>query len=201
MSEDRRKKKWIMHEPKHDQQLSRITKKKKKKVLAEHWLIHRDKGKMSTEINRCKGCERGSEQIMNKCEWWIRCDHNIKVMPESLIERNNNKINAMLEQLLENRTIEEYKKEERKLVELRQIEDLEIELIRKQKLDNIITNLLTEILIRNKEKDKDIFYTDGALYKEKEENDTGKIGIGWVQVGKGNDWPEEEIALGLEGWP
>ena len=68
MSEDRRKKEWIMHELKHDQQLSRITKKKKKKVLAEHWLKHRDKGKMSTELNRCKGCERGSEQIMNKCE-------------------------------------------------------------------------------------------------------------------------------------
>ena len=68
MSEDRRKKEWIMHGPKHDQQLSRISRKKKEKVLAEHWLMHRDGGKTSTEISRCKGCERGSEQIMNKCE-------------------------------------------------------------------------------------------------------------------------------------
>ena len=56
------------------------------------------------------------------------------------MERNNNKINVTLEQLLENRTIEEYKKEEQKLVELRQIEDLETELIKKQELDNMITN-------------------------------------------------------------
>ena len=69
MSEDRRKKEWIMHGPKHDQQFSRVTKKKKKKVLAEHWLIYKEKGKTSTELSKCKGCERGSEQIMNKCEW------------------------------------------------------------------------------------------------------------------------------------
>src|SRR6185295_6119593 len=46
-----------------------------------------------------------------------------------------------------------------------------------------------------------IFYTDGALYKDKERNNIGKMGIGWVQVGKGEDWPEEETALRLEGWP
>ena len=57
-----------MHGPKHDQQLSRITKKKKKKVLAEHWLIHIDKEKMSTKISRYKDCKRGSEQIINKCK-------------------------------------------------------------------------------------------------------------------------------------
>ena len=110
-------------------------------------------------------------------------------MSESLMEKNNNKINATLEQLLENRTIEEYKKEVQKLVELRQIKELETELIRKQKLDSIITNQLTKILIRNKKKNKDkyIFYTDGVLYKKKEENNTEKIGIGQVQVEEGND--------------
>ena len=138
---------------------------------------------------------------MNKCEWWIRRDHNIKVMPESLVERNNNKINVTLEQILENRTIEKYKKENQKLVELRQIEELETELIRKQELDSIITNQLTKILIRNKKRDKDkyIFYTDEALYKKKEENNTEKISISWVQVEEENDQPEEEIAIRLEG--
>src|ERR1043165_9824237 len=127
----------------------------------------------------------------------------MRVIPESLIERNNNKINATIEQLLENRTIKEYRKEERQLVELRQLEELETELIRKQKLDRMITNMLTEMLTRNKERDKDkyVFYTDGALYKKREENDTERIGISWVQVGEENNWPEEEIALRLEGWP
>src|ERR1043165_5760952 len=113
----------------------------------------------------------------------------MRVIPESLIERNNNKINATIEQLLENRTIKEYRKEERQLVELRQLEELETELIRKQKLDRTITNMLTEMLTRNKERDKDkyVFYTDGALYKKREENDTERIRIGWVQVGEGKD--------------
>ena len=31
MSEDRRKKEWIMHGPKHDQQLSRITRKRRER--------------------------------------------------------------------------------------------------------------------------------------------------------------------------
>jgi ribonuclease HI len=90
-----------------------------------------------------------------------------------------------------------------KLLEIRQTEELEIELIRKQGLNSIITNQLVEILTRNKKRDKRkySFYTDGALYKKKEENDIGKMGIGWVQVEEKEDWPEEEIALGLEGWP
>src|SRR6185295_6813209 len=60
-----------------------------------------------------------------------------------------------------------------------------------------------EILTRNKKRDKNkyVFYTDGVLYKKKKENDTERIGIGWLQVGERNNWPEEEIALRLEEWP
>ena len=27
------------------------------------------------------------------------------------------------------------------------------------------------------------------------------MGIGWVQISEMQNWPEEEIALGLDGWP
>src|SRR6185295_364745 len=86
---------------------------------------------------------------------------------------------------------------------MKQVEELEIELIKRQSLNNMIADCLIEILIRNKERNKDkyIFYTDGALYKNKEGSSTAKMGIGWVQVRERRDWPEEEYALRLEGWP
>jgi len=180
MSEDRRKKEWIMHRPKHNQQLSKIVKKKKKKVLAEHWLMHREEGKTHTEISLCKGCEDRLEQTIDKCEKWIRRDQNTKVVPELLIEKTNNRINATLEQLLENRRIKEWKRDEMELLELKPAEELEVELIKKQGLNSAITDQLIEILTWNKRRDKEkyIVYTDGALYKKRKENNIEKMGIG-----------------------
>src|SRR6185295_2257614 len=94
-----------MHGPKCSQQLNKITKKKKKKILVEHWLMHEEEGKTSTEISQCKGCENIPIKT-DKCEKWIRRDHNTKVIPESLVQKSNNRINATLEQLLENRTLQ-----------------------------------------------------------------------------------------------
>jgi len=203
ISEDRKKKEWIVHGPKHNQQLSRISKKKKIKILAEHWLLQKVEGKTHTEISKCKGCENRTEQSIDNCERWIRRNNNIKAVPETLVEKGSNKINATLEQILENRTTEEWKKEERGLIELKQVEELEIELIKKQKFDSKVTNYLIEAPTKNKRRNKDKYtlYTNGALYKEEKKNSTGKMGIGWVQVSNREDWPEEEMALGLDGWP
>ena len=81
-------------------------------------------------MSKCKGCENGPEQT-DKCKKWIRQDHSIKAIPETLIEKNNNRINVIQEQLLENRTIEEWIREEHKLVGLKQVEEPGIELIKK----------------------------------------------------------------------
>src|SRR6185295_7115272 len=104
----------------------------------------------------------------------------IKVISETLIGKNHSKINATIEQLVENKSIEEWKKEENELVEIRQLEKLEVELVRKQKLDKMLIDQLIEILKRNKERDKDryVVYTDGALYKEDGKVSIGKLGIG-----------------------
>jgi hypothetical protein len=142
LSEDRRKREWIIYGPKNNQQFSKIIKKKKGKALVEHWLMHKEEGKTVTELSKCTGYEIRSEQTRDSCEKWIKRKQSIKAIPESLVEKNNNRINATLEQLLENRTIEEWKKEERNLVELKQIEELEIELIKKQRLNEAIMSQL-----------------------------------------------------------
>jgi len=107
MSKDRRKKEWIVYGPKHDRQVGKTTKKKKKKVLIEHWTMHTEEGKTSTELSIFKGCENRLEQTKDKCEKWIRQDHNMRVIPELLIEKANSRINATLEQIQEDREIDE----------------------------------------------------------------------------------------------
>jgi len=66
----------------------------------------------------------------------------------------------------------------------------------------VLIDQLIKILRRKKERNKDryVVYTDGAVYKRGGKDSIGKLGIGWVQVGENNNWPEE-VALRLEGWP
>jgi len=57
LSEDRRKREWIIHGSKHNQRLSKVIKKKGEKILAEHWVMKKEEGKTTIEISKCKGCE------------------------------------------------------------------------------------------------------------------------------------------------
>ena len=56
MSKDRRRKEWITYSEQNNKQLGKIVKKKKKKILVEHWLMQNRDNKLSTEISRCDGC-------------------------------------------------------------------------------------------------------------------------------------------------
>ena len=51
-------------------------------------------------------------------------------------------------------------------------------------------------------KSKYIIYTDGATKgrDSKEPISKNDMGIGWVQTNEIQEWPEEEVAFGLEGW-
>ena len=85
------------------------------------------------------------------------------------------------------------------------IEELEVELIKLQRIEETISKKITEILRRNliRSKNKYIIYTDGALNTRAKEKAPGRdnMGIEWVQTNDTQEWPEEEIALELEGWP
>ena len=68
MSEDRRRKEWIVFGTSDCKQLGKVVKKKKKKVLIEHWQMQSKEEELATEINRCNGCIRKKKQMNKDCQ-------------------------------------------------------------------------------------------------------------------------------------
>ena len=68
LSEDRRKKEWIVYGAKGDRQLGKVVRKKKKKVLIEHWQMQSVENELSTEIRKCDRCIIEEETAENICQ-------------------------------------------------------------------------------------------------------------------------------------
>jgi hypothetical protein len=204
LSKDRRKKEWIIHSATENRQMGKIVKKKKKKLLIEHWQMHNIETNLITKIDKCKGCSRDEKIEENSCQYWIRINNNINTVPDMLIGKNNNIIKAATNQLIEYTRTKELIKNEQKLIGLKTLEGLEIELIRKQKIRENISQELVEVLRRNilKDKNKYTIYTDGAANKRNKEEAINKnMSIGWMQIAKAQNWLKEKVALGVKGWP
>jgi hypothetical protein len=203
MSKDKRRKEWIIYGTQEDRQLGKIIKKKKKKVLLEHWQMQNNENEIATEISRCNGCTEEDKQKEDSCWQWIRINNKIKVVPDTSIEKRNSKIKIAIDQLIGKTEIEKLKESEQQLEGLTMLEGLEIEIIKRQKLSENVKHEILKILRRNlsRNKSKYIIYTDSATnIKTKEETRSSSMGIGWVQTNETQEWPEEEAALGLEGW-
>jgi ribonuclease HI len=84
------------------------------------------------------------------------------------------------------------------------IEELEVEIIKRQNLKENIVQEMIKVLRRNmiRNKNKFTIYTDGTANIKTKENSRSKsnMGIGWVQTDETHEWPEEELAVRLEGW-
>jgi len=130
MSKDKRKKEWIIYDAQGSKQLGKIVKKKKKKVLLEHWQMHSKKSEVATEISQCDGCIGKEEQEEESCQQWIRINNKIRVIPDALIEKSNNKIKIDIDQLIGKVETKKLKDSEQKLEGLKMIEELEVEIIK-----------------------------------------------------------------------
>jgi hypothetical protein len=89
-----------------------------------------------------------------------------------LIEKRNSKIKIAMDQLIEKAETESVKNNEQKLEGLMMLEGLEIEIIKRQKLNENVKQEILKTLRRNlsRNKNKYIIYTDGATnIKTKEE--------------------------------
>jgi len=101
LSEDRRKKEWIIFGAQNNRQLGKIVKKKKKKILIDHWQMQSKESKLTTEISKCNGCIRKEEEIEGNCQQWIRVNSKINVVSDIWIEKSNNKIKVAMNQITE----------------------------------------------------------------------------------------------------
>ena len=180
MSEDRRRKEWIVFGTPDGRQLGKIVKKKKKKVLIEHWQMQSNVKELATEINRCAGCTREEEQMSESCQQWIRISNKINVIPETLIKKDMNRIKIATDQIIENMKMGRAENREQKLEGPILVEDLKVEIIKRQKIRDTISKKITEILRRNliRNKNKYIIYTDGALNTKAKEEAPGRDNIG-----------------------
>jgi hypothetical protein len=164
MSKDKRRKEWIIYGTQENRQLGKIIKKKKKKVLLEHWQMQSKENEIATEISRCNGCTKEEGQQDDNCWQWIRTSNKIKVVPDTSIEKRNSKIKIAMDQLIEKAETESLKNNEQKLEGLMMLEGLEIEIIKRQKLNENVKQEILKTLRRNlsRNKNKYIIYTDSA---------------------------------------
>ena len=186
----------------NNRQLGKIVKKKKKKILVEHWQMQSEEAELSTEISKCDGCISESEQTEDSCQQWIRTNNNVNVIPNTLIKKSDGKIKTEINQLTGKVETEKLKCREHKLRRLEIIEELEIEIVKRQKLEENVNQEIIDALKRNmtRNKNKYIIYTDGAVNTKMQEKTLYKnMGIGWVQTNETQEWPEEELALSFEG--
>jgi hypothetical protein len=130
ISEDKRRKEWVIHGTRDYRQLGKVVKKKKKKVLIEHWQMKGKENEVATEIKKCEGCIRGEEWIENSCQQWTRLSKNIHIIPDRLVSKSTNQVKIAIDQITNKAETNKSKISECKLEGLTMIEELEIEVIK-----------------------------------------------------------------------
>ena len=140
LSNDRRRKEWIIYGLPEDKKVGRIRTKEGKKVQVEHWKMQDIDREVATKIEECSRCETIDEEYRNEnekpyqCYHWIERSDQVKVIPEVLVDKKNKKIKVAIEQLRKNIKDEEWREEESKLLGMEMLEELEVELIKKPKI-------------------------------------------------------------------
>src|SRR5260363_237440 len=208
ISKDKRRKEWIVYGPQGgEKKVGKVIKKGKGEILVEHWQTRCVDKEIATEIGICEGCTEIDDRIIesNKyCQQWISSNSEIKVIPEALLEKRENKIKTSLGQLEEKMKTKEWKVDERELRSLEIIAELEVEIFKRQRIRGNVEVEIISILERSKIRDNEkyVIYSDGAVKLKPKEGATRRnMGLRWVQTNEAQDWSEEEIALRLEGWP
>ena len=167
-----------MYGTQDNRQLGKIVRKKKKKILIEHWQMQSKESELTTEISKCGGCRTKEDYVKESCQQWIRVNNKINVIPNTLIGKGDNKISAAIDQLTERVKTESREKEELKLKESVMLEGLEMEIVKRQMLRENVNQEIITTLRRNvmRNKNRYTIYTDGAVNR-KEEVSSRKMGI------------------------
>ena len=134
---------------------------------------------LTTEISKCNGCIRKEEETEGNCQQWIRVNSKINVVSDIWIEKSNNKIKVTMNQITEKTEINNLENKEWKLKNCIIIEDLEVEIIKRQRLEEDVNQEIIRTLKNNlrRNKNKYTIYTDGVLNIEIEGKRPNKL---WV---------------------
>ena len=203
VTKDRRKKEWVLCNSQNNRVIGKIRSKEDRKTLIEYWETREDSESLRTELVRCTGYENQDIFTENVCIMQRNNTDDILDI-SGAIYKQSNVINILPKDMLIEEEIETQQRRERKLIELREVDSVEIEIINSQGLKEEIATELKKILrnnIRYKKEEPLIFFTDRSL-KGKIENSikTNRIGIGQAQISLGKDEVIEQFSARVNGW-
>ena len=176
------------------------------KVLIEHWRTRHQEKNNKQVLEKCKGCNLDQMGESESCKRWCQrkelqgsVSRFIKKKEEFYLELDGEMINGIKESDSPRPSCSE------RLAEEVRCEDLDVELIRKQRISQ---ELKDDLIRRNqtnhmRKESELIFYTDGSLRRSstEEKPKIDRMGIGWVQVDDDEKVIIDEGRVGARNWP
>jgi hypothetical protein len=203
-SNDNRRKEWVVLKEsqigkEENLIIRKIVANTPKKVLTEHWKTKAQENKTGEILEKCNGCKLDQIGEQKSCKKWNNRKDiqgslsrfiSKKEVPKLEIEQE------MIRRLEHNKSIKPGKQES--LIKAVVCEDLDIELIKKQQLSQILKEELIHKNQKNKlENNKElIFYTDRSLKKSENSIESDYMGVGWVQVDSNEEKVIDEGTIG-----
>jgi hypothetical protein len=198
-SNDNRKKEWVVLKSsrvakEENLVIRKIVANTPKKVLTEHWKTKLQENKTGKLLEKCNGCNLDQIREQKSCKKWSNREDIQGSLSRLISKKEVPKLEVeqeMIRRLDRNKLIKPSKHESpvKEIV----CEDLDVELIKKQRFSQVLKEELIQKNEENKLRINEvlIFYTDGSLKKSAIENtiESEHMGIGWVQV----DGKEEKV--------
>jgi len=176
-----------------------------KRVLFKHWKAKDQETKTGKTLEKCEGCELDQVGEAKSCKKWNNRE-NVQGSIARLV-RKGEEITLELDQEMINNPEKSrsfnLNPDEKPVIEVI-CEDLDIELIKKQRLSEKLKKELIGKFIKNQAENNEelIFYTDGSLKKiSKDGLESDCMGAGWVQLNANEEEAIDKGAVGIRNWP
>jgi len=198
-----RKKEWILLRGKENEPVvKKIIEKRRCKVLTENWKLVKDTESLKkSPIKGFRCMEKQEEDGSSGSLKWVPKSRILSCLPRPVVKEGKRFClipTDMLEEMVRSETPTSKGKEH--VVEDVVIEDIDVEMIRQQKMGREMEETLEQQLQNNRERDSNIlwFYTDGSL---RFIEGGSKMGAGWVQVDSEGKLCLAEGRCRIEAWP
>jgi hypothetical protein len=205
-SRDNRKREWIVLKSSKGKETNNLSIRKvvintPKKVLTEHWEVRTVENKISQVLKKCEGCSLDHIGELKSCKKWSYREE-VQGSLSRFIRKGEDPQLIIDKEMIYSQQQESKTKIDKSEAQLEDIicYDLDIELIKKQRLSKEIKELLISKNQKNQlNTDNElIFYTDGSLKKAATNNasDFDHMGAGWIQVDTEEEKVIDEGAIG-----
>jgi ribonuclease HI len=201
ISQDRRKKEWIIFQAERKWEVGKVIKKESKSNLIEHWEEDKSKPYGNMIFKKCKGCAQGKR---NDTSCIIRRSNRSWHQVIQKVHRSEEEMSLGIQLSAYLEAEKEYMSDQDYRLETPRINIVEIE-------EAIIQRVIKDVNLREElsrisgklkgRKNLDI-YTDGSLVVDSSSGrDEKKMGVGWVVVNENIDSSNLSFKCRIVDWP